>query len=162
MILTDARFIPSHTEVFFPSNDEYQYEKKLFTPYHGDSETVNYSMKSLRDYGTEIRRTVDYPARGRSTYYQPKVAYKSNDDYVDDYVHEEPVNVEKLFKESLMKPTYVKKVVPFFVKQQQQQHNIDHDNHIIQYYNDENNNKYSSATSVSQTIFKGSNVHYSW
>lgn len=156
-IAADAGYVPSHTEAFFPSRDEPQApHRPLFTPFRSDGEKIMYAVKSLRDYATEIQRpsAVDYPARGHSTYYQPKVVFHSDE---DGYAHERPVIVEKIVKESYVEPTYVKKVVPVVVKE----HLSDGDNDIVQYYGHDKS-QYSDATSVSQTVYEGSNARYSW
>lgn len=61
---------PLRTEIFYASqpNNDHEPAVTLFTP----STTGQYTlpqMKSLENYEIEIQRSVDYPARGKSTFY---------------------------------------------------------------------------------------------
>lgn len=124
-----------------------EYDDKLFTPNNDESGTVNYPMKSLRDYFTEIQRAVDYPVHGQSTYYVPKIIYETN----NNYKHGTSKSLTgKLFS------SFERYAVPAI-----SHHSINDDNNIID-YNDNKESQYSMPKSISRTVFKGSNVQYSW
>lgn len=142
---------PFDTNATFPNQDVNQGPKRLFTPSEDGQYTLP-RLKSLQNYETEVQRSVDYPARGTSTYYY----YAPNRIIFDD----EPSIDEKSVSSI---PRHITETVSIIHSDYQMEHTEDFEKQNILPQNIYNPAiDHLLASDLSHTSFEGPNVKYSW